>query len=113
MSGVKVAVITGASGGLGLALAKEFAMSDWRVVGTGRSERPTDLPEAAAYKQFDASDAHACESFWQGLHDEYPEAAICLVNNAGSYVAADGGLAEADPADFERQMQSVYFTSVH
>jgi NAD(P)-dependent dehydrogenase (short-subunit alcohol dehydrogenase family) len=113
MSELKVAVITGASGGLGSALAKEFAENSWQVVGTGRSERPEDLPVPILYKQFDASDAEACETFWQWLHDEYPKAATCLVNNAGSYVAADGGLAEADPDDFERQMQSVYFTSVH
>lgn len=52
-----LAVITGASGGLGKSLVKEFASNGWRAVGTGRSEQPADLPEGASYKQFDASDA--------------------------------------------------------
>lgn len=60
---MKIAVITGASGGLGKALVKEFASKSWRVIGTGRSEQPTDLPEGAAYKQFDASSATDCEAF--------------------------------------------------
>lgn len=92
---MKIAVITGASGGLGKALAKEFASKGWQVIGTGRSERPTDLSEEVTYKQFDASNAADCEVFWQKLQSEKPDAGICLVNNAGGYVS--GGLIETTP----------------
>lgn len=107
----KIAVVTGASGGLGIALVKEFAANGWQVVGTGRSEQPSDLPEGVSYKQFDASDAEACESFWDELKQANPEVEICLVNNAGGYVS--GGLTEVKSEDYDLQMRSSYFTSVY
>lgn len=107
----KVAVITGASKGFGLFVAKEFAANGWQVVGTGRSDKPADFPEGAEYRQFDASDAHACEQFWQDLRGQYPDAEVCLVNNAGAYVS--GGLAETTAEDYDAQMQGIYFTSVY
>lgn len=110
MAGIKVAVITGTSRGLGLALAKEFAAQGWQVVGTGRSPRPTDLPEDAGYHQFDASDAAACETFWKQVGAAYVDARMCLVNNAGGYTS--GGLAETAPEDYTQMMQSSYFSAV-
>lgn len=107
----KVVVVTGASRGLGQSLVKEFAANGWQVVGTGRSEMPTGLPEGVDYHQFDASDAAACESFWEQFVSDYPDAEVCLVNNAGSYVS--GGLVETKPEDYEAQMRGVYLTSVY
>jgi len=106
-----IVVITGASGGLGKTLAKEFASKGWQVIGTGRSEPPTDLPEGTTYKQFDASDAKAAESFWEELKQQNTEAEICLINNAGGYVS--GGLTETKPEDYDQQMKSSYFTAVY
>lgn len=111
MADIKIAVVTGASRGLGLALVQKFVSSGWRVIGTGRSERPTDLPTEVEYKQFDASNAAECEVFWQQLKTDHPEATICLVNNAGSYVS--GSLTETKPEDYLQQMQSCYFSSVY
>ena len=111
MSEVKIAVITGASGGLGKALTKEFTRKGWHAIGTGRSGQPADLPEGAIYKQFDASNAADCEAFWRQLQSEHPDAGICLVNNAGGYVS--GGLTETTPEDYELQMRSSYFSSVY
>jgi NAD(P)-dependent dehydrogenase (short-subunit alcohol dehydrogenase family) len=111
MSEQKVVVITGASRGLGLVLAGEFASNGWQVVGTGRSEQPADLPANVTYRQFNAGDAAASESFWQQLHGEYPDAEICLVNNAGGYVS--GGLLDAKPEDYAQQMNSIYFSAVY
>lgn len=108
---MKIAVITGASGGLGKALAKEFASKDWQVIGTGRSKQPQDLSEGTSYKQFDASNAADCEAFWQELQSEHRDAHVCLVNNAGGYIR--GGLAETTPEDYELQMRSCYFSSVY
>lgn len=107
----RIAIITGVSRGLGLVLAKEFAGHDWSVVGTGRSPRPTDLPQAVAYHQFDASDATACEKFWKALSAEHAGASFCLVNNAGGYV--HGGLKQALAEDFAQQMNSIYFSAVY
>jgi NAD(P)-dependent dehydrogenase (short-subunit alcohol dehydrogenase family) len=107
----KTAVVTGASRGLGLAIAKEFAANGWQVVGTGKSPEPEALPEGVTYRQFDASDVAACELFWKELSENNPDAEICLVNNAGGY--ASGGLLETKPEDYEQQMRSCYFTSVY
>jgi 3-oxoacyl-[acyl-carrier protein] reductase len=107
----KVIVITGASRGLGLALATEFATHDWRVIGTGRSKRPSELPEGVSYRQFDASSAPECEAFWRQVADEHSDAQVCLVNNAGSYVS--GGLLATKPEDYDQQMKSCYFPSVY
>lgn len=110
MTHPNIAVITGASRGLGLALTQEFTANGWQVVGTGRSEQP-GLPTGAAYKQFDASDAAACEAFWKELKAGHPNATICLVNNAGGYIS--GGLTQTTPQDYMQQMQSCYFSSVY
>lgn len=107
----KLAVITGASRGFGLALTQEFAAHEWTVVGTGRSEQPAGLPGGVTYHQFDAGNAEACASFWKQLHNEYPDAEVCLVNNAGGYVS--GSLFDTKPEDYEGQMRSIYFTSVY
>jgi len=107
----KVAVITGASRGLGLAIATEFASNDWSTLGTGRSDKPYDLPAGVTYKQFDAGDATSCESFWKELASQYPNAEVCLINNAGGYVS--GSLTETTPEDYEKQMRSCYFTAVY
>jgi NAD(P)-dependent dehydrogenase (short-subunit alcohol dehydrogenase family) len=104
----QIVVITGASQGLGLVLANTFAVKAWKVIGTGRSARPQALHTAAEYQQFDASEPAACAKFWESI---YPKSNICLVNNAGSYIA--NGTLDSKPEDFERQIQSVYFTSVY
>ena len=104
-------VITGASRGLGLVIANEFAAHGWQVVGTGRSAQPADLPQGVTYYQFDASNAAQCESFWKQLHEEYTGAEVCLVNNAGGYVS--GSLTGTKPEDYATQMQSSYFSAVY
>ncbi len=112
MADKKLAVITGASRGLGLALVQKFAASGWQVIGTSRSARPADIPAGVTYKQFDASNAAECEAFWQQqLRAEQPDAAVCLVNNAGSYIS--GSLTETKPEDYLQQIQSCYFSSVY
>ena len=107
----RVAVITGTSRGLGLAIANEFTTHGWQVVGTGRSDRHADLLPDVTYRQFDASNAAACEAFWKGLGEEYPDAQLCLVNNAGGYIS--GSLTDTRPEDYASQMQSIYFSAVY
>jgi NAD(P)-dependent dehydrogenase (short-subunit alcohol dehydrogenase family) len=107
----QLVVITGASRGLGLVLAQEFSQAEWQVIGTGRSERPAELPPSVQYKQFNAGEAPATQAFWQQVAQDYAGASVCLVNNAGGYTA--GYLIDLQPADFAEQMQSIYFTAVY
>lgn len=101
-------IVTGASRGLGKEIAESFVKSEWRVIGTGRSERPDSLNEKIEYVQFDASDTAAVAGFWQSIHTE---GEVCLVNNAGGFVG--GKLADTDADDFEKQMQSNFFAGVN
>jgi len=107
----RIAVITGASQGLGRGTAGRFAQAGWEVHGTGRSERPKDLPEAVTYHRFDASNADACDQFWGELVARLGGAPVCLVNNAGGYVS--GGLLDGEAPDYAAMMDSTYFTSVY
>lgn len=109
-SNTKVAVITGASQGLGLVLTGEFAKNNWTVIGTGISEKSDGFP-GETYKQFDASDIAACTNFWQELHADYPDTQICLVNNAGGFIG--GSLLDTKPEDYMRMIQSCYFAALY
>lgn len=111
MTEEKIVVITGASGGLGHVLCKEFNQQGWRVIGMGRSPQPKTLEEAVEYHQFDASSDSACRVFWGQLKQKHPGAQLCLVNNAGGYV--NGSLAQTTAKDYEQQIKSSYFSSVH
>jgi len=104
-------VITGGSQGLGLAFVQAFAGQEWQVLATGRSPQPDTFPADAHYHQFDAADAAACEAFWQQVKQDRSDAEVCLINNAGGYVA--GGPLEAKPEDFVAQMTANYFTAVY
>lgn len=107
----RVAIITGASRGLGLALAKEFNSNGWKVVGTGISERPVELPAEVEYAQFDASNAAECVRFCQETTTKYKGIQVCLVNNAGGYVG--GSLTETAPEDYEKQIHMNYLPAAY
>lgn len=106
----KIAVVTGTSRGLGVFIAKEFTLSGWQVLGTGRSDRPNDLASEIEYHQFDASDAAAAQAFWGEVASKYKGAEVCLVNNAGGYVG--GALVDTNPDAFVRQIESIYLSAV-
>lgn len=106
----KIVIITGVSRGLGLATATEFANNGWKVIGTGRSQRPDSLPQSVDYHQFDASDPEKCEALFKQVAQENPSATFCLVNNAGAYTS--GGLLQTEAQEYIKQMQSIYFSSV-
>lgn len=109
MGNMNTVVITGVSRGLGRVIAEMCVEKGWRVIGTGRSERPSDFPDAISYYQFDASDAAACLEFWKEVAQD--EQSIHLINNAGGYL--EGRIADVPASDFHDQMASNYFASVH
>jgi NAD(P)-dependent dehydrogenase (short-subunit alcohol dehydrogenase family) len=104
----KVALITGAAGGMGLAAAKLFASEGARVVVTDVAEEAgekatTEIGEAAAFVRADVAlpaDAEAMVRFavdtFGGLH--------VLYNNAGVMLPDDGGTVETDEQTWDRTM---------
>ncbi|HET6747253.1 MAG TPA: SDR family NAD(P)-dependent oxidoreductase [Candidatus Saccharimonadales bacterium] len=111
MNITKIVVITGASRGLGLVTANAFASEGWKVVGTGTSPRPSELPEAVEYHQFDASNAVDCQAFWAIVKASAPKASITLINNAGGYIS--GKFQELEPEVYQKQMNANFFAAVY
>jgi NAD(P)-dependent dehydrogenase (short-subunit alcohol dehydrogenase family) len=104
----KVALITGAAGGMGLEAAKLFAFEGARVVLTDVAEddgrtAAQEIGDSAAFVRADvsrASDAEAMVRFavesFGGLH--------VLYNNAGVMLPDDGGVVETDEQTWDRTM---------
>ena len=104
----KVALITGAAGGMGLEAAKLFASEGARVVLTDVAEdagrtAAREIGESAAFVRADvskSSDAEAMVRFavetFGGLH--------VLYNNAGVMLPDDGGVVETDEEIWDRTM---------
>lgn len=96
----RVAVITGASSGIGLATAKELAKAGFRLaLGARRIERLEGLVEEVESltgnrpfaMRLDVTDVESCEQFVQATMNAFGEVNV-LVNNAGkargmSYIA--------------------------
>ncbi|HEX5589974.1 MAG TPA: SDR family NAD(P)-dependent oxidoreductase [Candidatus Limnocylindrales bacterium] len=78
----KVALVTGASGGIGIAIATAFAEAGAGQVLTGRSERPAGLPADAAYLAGDVLDEAFIERLVAEARDRHGRLDI-LVNCHG------------------------------
>lgn len=100
----KVAVITGASSGIGRAIAHNLAKAKWRVIGTYRSSSPSDADdEAISWIQADLG----CESGVQALCArvrEMTKGVNLLVSNAGE-IAGLSQLDQASWTDYERSIR--------
>jgi NAD(P)-dependent dehydrogenase (short-subunit alcohol dehydrogenase family) len=81
----KVAVITGASQGIGAALVKAYRDRDYRVVATARSIRPTDDDQILAVRG-DIADRTTAERAIAGGLDRFGRVDT-LINNAGIFIA--------------------------
>lgn len=91
MSG-KVAVVTGASSGVGAEIARRFVARGWQVVGLARSEAAlatlqAELGDAFAPRSVDVRDARAVAQVFAGLATEYGRIDL-LVNNAAVFKMA-------------------------
>jgi gluconate 5-dehydrogenase len=83
----RVALVTGSSRGLGLAIARGLASAGARVVLHGRDiarlkQRASEVPNAAGYLAFDVSDTDATRNAFERIAAEHGKLDI-LVNNAG------------------------------
>ncbi|MFB2538941.1 MULTISPECIES: 3-oxoacyl-ACP reductase FabG [unclassified Acinetobacter] len=83
----KIALVTGASRGIGAAIAQQFTQDGFFVVGTATSEQgantiSTQLAENGVGMVLDVRDAENIESLISSIEQKYG-AVLVLVNNAG------------------------------
>jgi NAD(P)-dependent dehydrogenase (short-subunit alcohol dehydrogenase family) len=109
---VQVAVVTGASSGIGAALARELAARDWLcVLLARREERLRTLAEEVSgeYEVCDVSDRAAVEAAAERVLERHPQVKL-LVNNAGVPARAD--FLDGDPARIEQVVRTNYLGGV-
>jgi 3-oxoacyl-[acyl-carrier protein] reductase len=95
----RVALITGAGGGLGHALVNEFAAQAWRVVAASRAPNPDALDDPIWSLSLDVTDRHQAKSVVAKIRERWNRIDL-LINNAGA--AADSAVWEMDDAEFEK-----------
>ncbi len=102
---MRVAVVTGASSGIGAALCRALAGQGWHVVGLSR--RPA--PEAAEHEECDVADRASVEAAAARVLERHPRVDL-LVNNAG--VGMREGFLSGDLDHVERVLRTNYLGSV-
>jgi hypothetical protein len=102
---MRVAVITGASSGIGAALCRELRSRGWRVVGLAR--RPA--ADADEHEECDVTDRAGVEAVAARVLERHPQVDL-LVNNAG--MPARGRFLDTDPEVIEAVTDTNYLGSV-
>jgi len=101
---VRVAVVTGASSGIGAELVRTLRARGWHTVGLAR--RPSEADE---HEECDVADRASVEAAAARVLARHPQIEL-LVNNAG--VAAGGRFLEASPERIEQAVRTNYLGSV-
>lgn len=103
-----VALVTGGSGGIGLAIVKKLLDSGARVALTYHRSRPNDLledyPDRLSAHPLDVTDAHACKDLLTELSATYG-GVHTLVHSAGPHVPMVH-LSRVSPMQFSDQIQA-------
>lgn len=112
MSGKRVAVVTGASSGIGEAIARKVARAGWHCVLLARREE--ELRRIAGeidgeWEVCDVSDRERVEAVAAGVLERHPAIGL-LVNNAG--VPARGSFLDVEPETVERAIRINYLGGV-
>src|SRR3989442_7758767 len=102
---MRVAVVTGASSGIGAGLCHELRQRGWHVVGLSRSA----AEEADDHEACDVADRGAVEAVAARVLERHPQIDL-LVNNAG--IGARGGFLDSDPEAIETVVRTNYLGSV-
>jgi NAD(P)-dependent dehydrogenase (short-subunit alcohol dehydrogenase family) len=100
-----VAVVTGASSGIGAALCRELRSRGWHVVGLSR--RPA--PDADEHEECDVADRAMVDAVAARVLERHPHIGL-LVNNAG--IPAGGSFLGAEPERIEAVIDVNYLGSV-
>lgn len=96
-------LVTGASSGIGLLIAKRLHQSGYNVIGTSRNPEKYQLPFKLV--RLDIADADSIESFGSQLFGQIQQLDV-LINNAGYLVT---GLAEETSVELGRQQFETNF----
>jgi short-subunit dehydrogenase len=108
----RVAVVTGASSGIGAATARALTADGWRVVLLARrEERLRSLADelGGEYEVCDVSDRQDVERVAERVLERHPAVGL-LVNNAG--VSARGDFLSLEPERIEQVMRTNYLGGV-
>ena len=102
---MRVAVVTGASSGIGAALCLELRSRNWHVVGLSR--RSASAPDE--HEECDVGDRASVEAAAARVLQRHPHIDL-LVNNAG--IPARGDYLTAEPEQIEATIRTNYLGSV-
>jgi NAD(P)-dependent dehydrogenase (short-subunit alcohol dehydrogenase family) len=108
----RVAVITGASSGIGESLARALAARGWHCVLLARREerlRPLAEELGGEYELCDVADRASVERVAAAVMKRHPRIHL-LVNNAG--IAARTGFLDGDPDRIEQVLRTNYLGSI-
>jgi len=95
----RVAMVTGASRGVGRGVAAELARSGYRVFATGRSVLQADLPSGVHRLTCDHTDDAQVEAAFESVRDEAGRLDVLVSSAWGGYerMVEDGRFTWADP----------------
>lgn len=108
----RVAVVTGASSGIGAEIARELARRDWLCVLLARREerlRPLAEEIGGEYDVCDVADRAAVDQVAARVAERHPQV-HALINNAG--VAGRASFLDGDPEALVRVMRTNYLGAV-